>query len=117
MFSLRTCTSAFLLIITVGHFAGAQITESDLKTHAEALRQRLPAGFTVIVQSPFVVIGDDAPQQLRRFAVGTVQWAVDHLKADFFAHDPGEIIDIYLFKDAHSYNRHTREIFHTRPHT
>jgi len=92
-------------------------TSLNLQDHAQALRDRLPGNFTILIQSAFVVISDDTPQHTRQYATGTVKWAVDHLKKDFFDHDPDEIIDIYLFKDAESYQRYTKELFHTRPHT
>jgi len=109
----------FLVVTALVFLAAAPttITGLDLPSHAQALRDRLPENFTILIQSPFVVISDDTPQHTRQYATGTVKWAVDHLKKDYFDHDPEEIIDIYLFKDAASYQRYTKELFHTRPHT
>jgi len=70
-----------------------------------------------VVQAPFVVIGDEAPEVVRRRAVGTVKWAVDRLKAAYFDRDPKEIIDVWLFKDARSYRRYTQAIFNETPST
>jgi hypothetical protein len=109
---------AFFLMATISAASPAATTApAEYSAHVESLRGRLPAAFHMVIQPPFVVISDDSPQQLQRYAVGTVKWAVDHLKREFFAADPDEILDIYLFKDAASYNRYTRELFHARPHT
>jgi hypothetical protein len=46
-----------------------------------------------------------------------VKWAVDRLKQDFFPSDPKQILDIWLFKDAASYEKHTRLLFNGKPTT
>jgi len=92
-------------------------TTADYAQHVLALRQRLPEGFTVVVQPPFVVIGDEAPALVQRRAEGTVQWAVERLKRDYFTRDPKEILDIWLFKDRASYRHHTASLFKHKPET
>ena len=47
----------------------------------------------------------------------TVQWAVEKLKAAYFTKDPAEILDIWLFKDKTSYEKHCKSIFHNTPDT
>jgi hypothetical protein len=86
-------------------------------SHVRELEPRVPAGFTVVVEPPFVVVGDEAPAVVRRRAASTVRWAVVRLKRDFFDRDPLEIIDIWLFKDEASYRKHAFEIFGDRPDT
>jgi len=93
------------------------LTDADFALHVEQLRRRLPDGFTVVVQPPFVVIGDESPDAVRRRAKGTVKWAVDRLKAAYFPKDPTEIIDVWLFRDRESYDRHNRELFNHKPTT
>lgn len=96
----------------------ASFTAADYARHLAELSKKLPAsGFTVVVQAPFVVIGDEAPGVVRRRAENTVKWAVDRLKASYFQRDPTEILDIWLFKDKTSYEKHCRAIFHTEPDT
>jgi hypothetical protein len=80
--------------------------------------QRLaPADFTVLVQPPFIVASDEPAVKVRQRAVGTVRWAVERLKRDFFDYDPDEIIAIWLFKDKASYETHTRMLFGDTPST
>jgi hypothetical protein len=95
----------------------AKFTDADYAQRVIRLKEQAPEGFTIVVQKPFVVLGDEPAAEVRRRATGTIQWAVDRLKHEYFAQDPDEILDIWLFKDAESYNRHTEEIFGDPPHT
>jgi hypothetical protein len=111
-----------------------RFTEADFAQHVERLRARLkkmlpPSGapvdsgsapateFSIVIQGPFVVIGDEPKQAVQQHAEGTVKWAVDRLKQDFFLNDPKDILDIWLFKDAPSYEKHTRLLFGETPTT
>jgi len=98
--------------------AGRTFTAADYERHLAALKKKVPAkGFTIVVQPPFVVIGDESPQEVKRRAVGTVKWTVDKLKDAYFANDPDDILDIWLFKDDASYLKHCKSIFGTTPDT
>ena len=83
--------------------------------HLARLTKRVPEGFTVAVQPPFVVLGDEPPEVVRQRATRTVKWAVDLLKQDFFHCDPLEIVDIWLFRDHRSYTNHAHLLFHDIP--
>jgi hypothetical protein len=88
-------------------------SSEDFDKHLKKLDKIIPSkDFTVVVQAPFVVIGDETPDQVRGRAVSTVQWATEMLKQDYFPKDPQKIIDIWLFKDNASYRKHTKELFH-----
>ena len=95
----------------------APFTDADYAQRVLALKQKSPADFSIVVQKPFVVIGDQPPAEVRRWATGTIQWAVDRLKQEYFERDPEALLDIWLFKDEASYNKHTREIFGDTPDT
>ena len=96
----------------------ASLTTADFAQHVMSLRAKLPgAGFTIVVQPPFVVIGDEPPQTVRMRAERTVKWAVDKLKQDYFAKDPTEILDVWLFRDKASYERNAKALFNEAPHT
>lgn len=92
-------------------------TNVAFAAHLAQLQPRVPTGFTVIVQPPFVVLGDEAPERVRRRAIDTVQWAVDRIRQDFFPNDPAEIIDIWLFRDRESYTNFAWRLFGDRPDT
>jgi len=93
-------------------------SESDFARHVAALKKRLPsAEFAVVTEPPFVVVGDGGKKAVESYASGTVKWAVDLLKRDYFAKDPKEILDIWLFKDAASYRKHAKLLFKEDPTT
>jgi hypothetical protein len=92
-------------------------TDSDYAQHVMGLKTRVPKGFTIVIQKPFVVIGDESPAMVRFRAESTVKWATQRLKHMYFNKDPKEIIDIWLFKNRDSYMKYTWEIFGDRPDT
>lgn len=104
--------------------ARGALTASHYGDHVTALRRELAsvegdeaAGYTIVVQPPFVVIGDETPQRVRSRARTTVKWAVDRLKQSYFARDPAHIIDVWLLRDRPSYERHTRRLTGRAPST
>ena len=92
-------------------------TPADFAQHVMAMKKNLPAGFTVVVQPPFVVAGDEQADAVRRRATNTVKWAADRLKQEYFARAPDDILDIWLFKDDASYQKHARKLFGDTPDT
>jgi hypothetical protein len=74
--------------------------------HMKALRAKLATkglrDVELRVEEPFVVVGDSTAAALARDAQ-TVRWAVEHLEADFFSARPTKILNVYLFRDADSY--------------
>jgi len=111
-------TAALLAVLAAAGAAAAPFTDADYTRHVAALKKKVPKeGFTVVIQKPFVVVGDESPAMVRRRAVRTVKWAVDRLKRDYFKKDPAEILDIWLFRDKASYHKHTREVFGDNPDT
>jgi hypothetical protein len=92
-------------------------SDTEVAKHVDELRKRLPSPqFSIVIQTPFIVIGDEPAAVVKEHAEGTVKWAVARLKQDFFAKDP-EILDIWLFKDGPSYERHTWLLFKEHPST
>jgi hypothetical protein len=92
-------------------------TNADYAQHVIALKKKLPDGFSLFIERPFVVVGDGPPDDVKRICEGTVKWAVEHLKRDYFQRDPGEIITIWLFKDDASYRQYAKSVFGDEPDT
>jgi hypothetical protein len=92
-------------------------SSADFAQRVIGLRARIPPGFTVLVERPFVVIGDSHPVEVASYSRRVVRWTVELLRQDFFDSDPDEIIDIWLFEDEESYRRHAFELFGHRPDT
>lgn len=96
----------------------ATISLAALEARAEQLRQRHAGrGFTVLVEAPFVVVGDEAAEAVQRRCDRTIHWSVLRLKQDYFSRDPQQIIDVYLFADRDSYGRNTLALFGEEPDT
>jgi hypothetical protein len=97
---------------------GASFSPADYAQHMMKLKPKIPGkGFTVVLAAPFVVIGDGPAEEVRRRAKDTVQWAVEKLKAEYFAKDPQDILDIWLFKGKESYEKHCLSLFRKKPDT
>ena len=96
-----------------------QKTPADYVQHILRLKQSIPENghFTVLVQPPFVVVGDESPETVKSLSERTVKWAVDHIKKSYFARDPDRILDIWLFKDKASYEKNVKAIFDDTPTT
>jgi uncharacterized SAM-binding protein YcdF (DUF218 family) len=91
---------------------------TDFDRHITELKKRLPSNnFSIVIQQPFVVIGDEPESVVKQRAEETIKWAVEKLKQDFFTKDPKEILDIWLFKDEASYKKHARLLFNDNPST
>jgi len=97
--------------------APAEVPLDPFAEHLRALEAKVPEGFTIVPEPPFVVLGDETPAMVRARAEQTVRWAVQRLKALYFEKDPDRILDIWLFKDDASYRKHTRELFGDDPST
>ena len=92
-------------------------TAADFAQHVIALKPKVPDGFTLVVQPPFVVLGDEPADTVRARAAKTVKWFSDQVRALYFAKDPPAIYDVWLFQDDESYRKHSKELFDTEPGT
>src|SRR5688500_9218966 len=58
----------------------AKLTRSDFEGHVALLKKRLPSNeFSIVIQEPFVVVGDEDEVIVKQRAENTVKWAVDRL--------------------------------------
>lgn len=93
-------------------------TAAEYQKHIEKLKKKLPhKDFQIVIEPPFVVIGDEPEAMVKRRSELTVKWAVDKLKANYFSKDPKEILDIWLFKDKDSYYKNAKLLFDDEPTT
>src|ERR1043165_6752260 len=97
-------------------------SDADFTQHVTDLKVRIKSkfgsdDFSIVIERPFVVVGDESEEAVRQHATNTVKWAVDHLKRDFFKKDPNEILEVWLFKDDASYRKNARLMFGDNPST
>lgn len=75
-----------------------ETTTTDLDRHIAQLRKRLPSKeFSLVVQPPFVVIGDEPESVVKERAEGTIKWAVEKLKGILMnkiktIHNSGDVV-------------------------
>jgi hypothetical protein len=92
-------------------------TNADYAQHIMKLKPNVPKDFTIVLQQPFVVIGDEKSGIVRYRAERTVEWFVNRICRLYFKKNPPLIYDIWLFKDDSSYRKHARELFNDEPDT
>ncbi len=86
-------------------------------SHIKNLCKKLPPGFTVVMEPPFVVVGDEAPHTVHQRSTHTVRWSVTQLKHLYFPKDPDHIITVWLFANKTSYVKHNWKFFAEVPST
>ena len=112
--------AAFALAAFAAFTASARAApDADaLAAHRAAVQQRLAGqGFTVVVEPPFVVIGDEAPAKVRARASGFLRWAITLLEKDWFEKRPEHVIEIWLFKNEKTYRKGAKKFFADEPET
>jgi hypothetical protein len=93
-------------------------TNADYAQHILKLKKTLPnKSFSIVLEKPFVVVGDESAATVRRRAAGTIRWATKNLKASYFKKDPKHVLTIWLFKDKTSYDTHAKSLWGSKPHT
>jgi hypothetical protein len=97
---------------TIGRFSKAAYAQ-----HVMSLEPMLGPEHTVVIEPPFVVVGDEAEGRVRERAATTVRWAVEKLKKDFFTQDPDKILTVWLFRGKASYDEANRKHFGGAPST
>jgi hypothetical protein len=71
--------------------------------------------FHVVVEAPFVVIGDEGTEQVEQRAAGTVRWAVAQLRKTYFADLPTQPLEIWLLADEAAYQSVSQNRFDITP--
>jgi hypothetical protein len=90
----------------------------DYELHVDKLREKFSTDtYAILIEKPFVVIGDMPKKSLERWAEGTIRWAVKMIKAEYFSKDPKHILNIWLFRDKESYESHNLSLFGAKPTT
>lgn len=92
-------------------------TRAQVAQHVMTLKETLPPGFTLAWEKPFLVIGNEAPEKVRSRGKDVVRWTRDLLLKDFFARAPTKLEEVWVFKDAATYQDASRKLFATEPTT
>jgi hypothetical protein len=97
--------------------AAAGPSKEQLAARAAELQRKLAGqGYTIVVEAPFVVIGDESPKKVQSRA-SFVRWVVKLIEKDYFSKQPDKIIDVWLFRNKTTYRRGAKKFFDDDPET
>jgi hypothetical protein len=95
-------------------------SEAAYAKHIKALRTRLAkhdlGHLAIRIEDPFVVVGEGTARDVERSA-STVRWAADILEKDFFERRPKQILDVFLFDTAETYEDGVKKLTGESPTT
>jgi hypothetical protein len=98
--------------------AAAEPTEDELKARKADLEKKLKGqGFTVVIEAPFVVVGDEGQVAVKNRAQGFLRWTVKLLEKDYFTKRPDKIIEVWLFGNEKTYRAGAKKYFNDEPDT
>jgi hypothetical protein len=98
--------------------AHAEPSKQALEARRAELVKRLDGeGLTVVIEAPFVIVGDEGPARVRARATGFLRWTTTLLEKDWFDKRPDKIIEIWLFKNEKTYRRGAKKFFDDEPET
>jgi hypothetical protein len=92
-------------------------TPAEYAQHVLALKRKLGPDYTVVLEPPFVIAGNEAEEMVKQRTEEVVRWAHDKLRQDFFGEEPKKILDVLLFKNAQTYRKKALDLFHAEPTT
>lgn len=97
--------------------AVAAPSQEDLDARAKELAKKLDGqGFQIVVEAPFVIVGDESPAKVKSRA-SFVRWVIKLIEADYFAKQPEKIIEIWLFRNEKTYRKGAKKFFDDEPNT
>jgi len=96
----------------------AEPTQKELEARAAAREKELSKqGFTVLVEAPWVVIGDGPAKEVRGIATGFLRRITSQLEADFFGKRPDKLLEVWLFSSERSFRKGAKKFFDDTPDT
>jgi hypothetical protein len=105
-------------VSVVSAVAVAEPSHKDLEDRAAALQKQLDGtGMTVLIEAPFVVVGDMGAKETRRIATGFLRSKTALLEKDFFPERPDKLIEVWLFRNERSFRAGAKKYFDDTPDT
>ena len=109
---------ALAAILAVSTTAAAEPSQKDLEERAAALTKKLDGqGYTILVEAPFVVVGDGSAAQVKKIATGFLRDKVRMLEKDYFTKRPDKLIEVWLFSNEKSFRKGAKKFFNDTPDT
>ena len=109
---------AIATAVLLSETAYAEPSQKDLEAHAKELEKKLDGqGYTILVEPPFVVVGDYAAKDVKRTTTGFLREKLALLEKDFFAKRPEKLLEVWLFKNERSFRKGAKKFFGDAPDT
>lgn len=114
----RTLAIATALVVSTFAAAAAEPTEDELAERAKQLKTKLKGqGYTVLVEAPFVVIGDSPSAEVKRVTTGFLRSKVALLEKEFFDKRPEKVLEVWLFRNEKTFRKGAKKFFGDDPET
>ncbi|MES2642993.1 MAG: C39 family peptidase [Myxococcota bacterium] len=97
--------------------AQAAPTPAELVQAVRRVRAVAGAGFTVVLEPPYVVVGNEPEATVVARAESTVRRTDALLRQDYFTTELDHTWEIWMFRDDDTYVRHTQSLFGETPTT
>ena len=106
------------VVLSSVHLAAAEPSADELAARAKALEQKLAGqGYTVLVEPPFVVVGDSPAAEVKKITTGFLRSKIQLLEKDYFSKRPDKLIEVWLFKNEKSFRKGAKKFFNDTPDT
>jgi hypothetical protein len=114
----RTLAIATAILLSNLAPALAEPSQEQLDKRAKELGQKLDGqGYTVLVEPPFVVIGDSAAAEVKRVTTGFLRTKVALLEKEFFTKRPDRVLEVWLFRNKQTFLKGAKKFFDDEPDT
>ncbi|HEY5950575.1 MAG TPA: DUF1570 domain-containing protein [Kofleriaceae bacterium] len=93
-------------------------SQEQLAARATELEKKLKGqGYTVLVEPPFVVVGDSSAKEVQRVTTGFLRSKVALLEKEFFTKRPDRVLEVWLFKNRQTFFKGAKKFFNDDPET
>jgi hypothetical protein len=115
-------TIAIATVILMSHLALAgepkAPTQEQLDARAKELEKKLKGqGYTVLVEPPFVVVGDSPAGEVKKVTTGFLRSKVALLEKEFFTKRPDKLLEVWLFRNEKTFRKGAKKFFNDDPET
>ncbi len=109
---------ALCLGVLAPSLAAAAPTADELTARKAELEKKLKGqNFTVVVEAPFVVVGDRGRRRGQEARERLSRWTVGLLEKDYFTKQPDKVIEVWLFGNERTYRAGAKKYFNDEPET
>jgi hypothetical protein len=110
--------TAAILLAAVAPAIADEPTQKDLEQRAAELTRKLKGqGYTILVEAPFVVIGDSPPTYVKKLTTGFLRTKIAQLEKEFFTKRPDRVLEVWLFANEKSFRKGAKKFFNDDPET